>query len=305
MSLKNKAKFVAAIVLLTACSAPAPDQSTALEPCGLEPGQIGQFVTVPSGSFIKGAAAVYPEEEPSIRLQVEAFEIQIHEVTNAQFEAFVEATGYVTQIEQYRAEGRADAGTAVFAHPDTANGNLQAWRLDPEANWRHPDGEGSTIEDRMAHPVIHVSLHDAKAYATWAGGRLANEVEWEYAANLGLPDPTEPTSGAYSGDRPTANTWQGIFPIADSGKDGFRGTAPVGCFESDRLGLSDMIGNVWEWTDTPYGPGTHTLKGGSFLCADNYCRRYRPAARHPQESDFAASHIGFRIVRDIPKQDPT
>ncbi|MEL6858579.1 MAG: formylglycine-generating enzyme family protein [Pseudomonadota bacterium] len=284
---------------LSACSAATPDPAASTAACGLAADKIGQFIAVPSGSFVKGERAVYPEEAPSLRLQVDAFEIQIHEVTNAQFAAFVDATGYVTDVEQGRADGRADAGSAVFEHAQPAEGDPPAWRLDAGANWRRPGGPDSSLEGRAAYPVVHVSLRDAKAYATWAGGRLASEVEWEYAATLGLPDPTDPTSGAYDGDTPKANTWQGVFPIVDNGRDGFRGAAPVGCFDPNRLGLSDMIGNVWEWTDTPFGAGTHTLKGGSFLCADNYCRRYRPAARHPQESDFSANHIGFRIVRDI------
>jgi len=111
--------------------------------------------------------------------------------------------------------------------------------------------------------------------------------------------PDVPTSGAYGDTGPRANTWQGVFPVVNLETDGFSGAAPVGCFPADRLGLHDMIGNVWEWTDTPFANGPHTLKGGSYLCADNFCRRYRPAARHPQETDFSTNHIGFRIVRDI------
>lgn len=287
------------MAVASACSAPDTNAPQATTTCGLDAAQIGQFVTVPSGSFMKGAAPLYPEEEPSLRLQVDTFEIQTHEVTNAQFAAFVDATGYVTEVEQGLADGRADAGSAVFTHAGPGTDQAQTWRLEPGVSWHRPDGPESSVENRAAYPVIHVSLKDAKAYAAWAGGRLASEVEWEYAATLGLPDPTDPTSGAYDDETPRANTWQGVFPIVDSGADGFRGAAPVGCFDPDRLGLSDMIGNVWEWTDTPFGAGTHTLKGGSFLCADNYCRRYRPAARHPQDSDFSASHIGFRIVREI------
>ena len=114
------------------------------------------------------------------------------------------------------------------------------------------------------------------------------------------PEPSDPASGAYRDGTPRANTWQGVFPVVDLGTDGFQGASPVGCFEPDQLGLYDMIGNVWEWTDTPYATARHTIKGGSFLCADNFCRRYRPAARQPQETDFSSNHIGFRIVRDLP-----
>ena len=265
---------------------------------------MGSFVEVAAGSFIKGAAPVYPEELPTVRLQVEGFQIQAHEVTNAQFRAFVDATDYVTDAEQGVKDGRLGAGSAVFKHPNSRVSEAEVWSLMTDADWRHPEGAGSSISGRDHHPVVHVSKRDAQAYAEWAGGRLPSEVEWEFAAAQGLPDPYEPTSGAYGDDGPRANTWQGIFPVADLGTDGFRGSAPVGCFEADRLGLYDMIGNVWEWTGTPYGDGTHTMKGGSFLCANNFCRRYRPAARHPQETDFSSNHIGFRIVRDIDASEP-
>jgi formylglycine-generating enzyme required for sulfatase activity len=148
------------------------------------------------------------------------------------------------------------------------------------------------------HPVVHVSLRDALAYAQWAGGRLPTELEWEYAASLGLADIGRPDSGAYDiNGVPIANTWQGVFPIIDSGKDGFKGSSPVGCFAPSKIGLYDMIGNVWEWTDTPSGKSTHLIKGGSFLCANNFCKRYRPAARQSQEIDFSTNHIGFRIIK--------
>ncbi len=196
-------------------------------------------------------------------------------------------------------EGTEGAGSAVFIYADARAGNPSEWALLKDASWKTPEGAGSSINSRASHPVVHVSKRDAEAYARWAGGRLPSEVEWEYVASLGLSNPNDQSSGAYAEGAPRANTWQGIFPIANLETDGFEGTAPVGCFEADKQGLYDMIGNVWEWTDTPYTNLTHTIKGGSFLCADNFCRRYRPAARQPQETDFSASHIGFRIVRDL------
>ena len=146
---------------------------------------------------------------------------------------------------------------------------------------------------------MHISLNDARAYAKWAGGRLPTELEWEYAASLGLPDRTRADSGAYDKQgKPIANTWQGVFPIINTEEDKFSGTSPVGCFPPSRTQLYDMIGNVWEWTDTPVTKSSHLIKGGSFLCANNFCKRYRTAARQSQDDDFSTNHLGFRIVMD-------
>lgn len=292
--------FVMAMAtVFSGCSPAAVTEGDAAGYCYLDAGNVGTFLDVPTGSFIKGASPIYPEESPSLRVQVSKFSIQIHEVTNAQFAAFVDATGYITQAEQGVLNGRPDAGSAVFRHPDERPVSAAPWVLLPGATWKAPAGPGSSISELDHWPVIHVTKRDAEAYAEWAGARLPSEIEWEYAASLGLPDPDNQFSGAFSDTGPRANTWQGVFPIADTGDDGFAGTAAVGCFAPDRLGLHDMIGNVWEWTATPFGEGTHTLKGGSDLCADNFCRRYRPAARQPQETDFSSNHIGFRVVRDI------
>lgn len=267
--------------------------------------QIGSFVEIPDGSFTKGAQPIYADERPSMRLQVSSFLIQTHEVTNAQFAAFVRETDYITDAEQGVLDGREGAGSAVFLHPEERDKTGSPWILKTDASWHTPNGGDSGIEGLDHAPVVHVSKRDAEAYAEWAGGRLPSEVEWEYAATLGLPDPTDSMSGAYDEDGPRANTWQGVFPVANLTKDGFTGAAPIGCFEADQIGLHDMIGNVWEWTDTPYSEGTHTMKGGSYLCADNFCRRYRPAARHPQDTDFSSNHIGFRIVRDLGSKTET
>lgn len=292
-------------LMLAACggtSAPVTEES--LRTCALTPEALGRFVAIPEGQFLKGAGALYPEEAPEVLLHSGGFEILAHEVTNLEFARFVEATGYVTDAERGVAEGRADAGSAVFLMPGKRSNPAETWRLVAEASWRMPEGPGSDIRGRELFPAVHVSLADARAYAEWAGGRLPDEVEWEYAASLGLADPAVPVSGAFTADGTLiANTWQGIFPLGDSAADGFAGLAPAGCFPASAIGLYDMIGNVWEWTETPFGEGTQTIKGGSYLCADNYCRRYRPAARHPQEADFSSSHIGFRIVRDLPPAD--
>ncbi len=279
----RRAFVLAAVTLVAACGGSGNEIA-----CGIPADRIGSFVSVPSGRFIKGAAPRYPEERPEVSLHVDGFSLQAHEVTNDQFAAFVKATGYVTDAER--------SGSAVFTAPGP-------WRLVRGATWRAPEGPGSDIEGGGTLPVVHVSPADARAYAAWAGGRLPTEVEWEYAAALGLPRGGGQESGAYASNRkPVANTWQGLFPEEQQAADGSAGRAPAGCFPPSAIGLYDMIGNVWEITDTPYGEGRQTIKGGSYLCSENFCRRYRPAARQPQEDHFSASHVGFRIVRDAPSQ---
>lgn len=280
-----------ALVLVVACGAPSAEEATSAS-CGLDGEAFGEFVEVPGGLLRKGQGAIYPEERPEVEVHVDGFRIQAHEVTNDQFTEFVNATGYVTDAERSVIEERPGAGSAVFQGA--------RWHLMREASWRTPEGAGSTIDGKGNWPVVHVSLADAKAYAAWAGGRLPSEEEWEHAARSGLPDGARETSGAFDDTgTPRANTWQGIFPVSNTGSDGFSGAAPAGCFSKDELGLHDMIGNVWEWTETPFAPGNNTIKGGSFLCAENFCQRYRPAARQPQEIDFSSNHIGFRIVKDL------
>lgn len=292
----------AAALLLAACNAEAPEAPQAEVPgavCGLEEGQIGAFIDIPAGKFRMGADPVYPEETSEMTLHMQGFRILAHEVTNAEFARFAEVTGYVTDAERRAATGGPAAGSAVFLMPADRPGPADTWKLVAGATWRAPEGPGSDLEGRALHPVVHVSLADARAYAAWAGGRLPSEEEWEYAAAIGLPDPDNSASGAYSAaGQPVANTWQGFFPLADSAADGFSGRAPAGCFPPSRIGLYDIIGNVWEWTESPFDEVSNTIKGGSYLCADNFCRRYRPAARHPQERDFSSSHIGFRIIED-------
>jgi formylglycine-generating enzyme required for sulfatase activity len=293
-----------------------------------------ELVDVPGGSFRMGSTSFYPEEAPVHTVTVGSFAVERHPVTNAQFAGFVAATGYVTVAEKpidpelYPGVDPSELspGAMVF-RPTTGPVDLRDWRQwwqwVPGATWRHPfgpDGPDSTGSDRADHPVVQVAYPDAAAYARWAGRRLPSEAEWEYAARAG-------TTTTYSwGDeaRPEgqlmANTWQGKFPYRNDGALGWVGTSPVGTFPPNGFGLVDMIGNVWEWTVTEFsghhrldqppkaccGPSralqapdpaiSQALKGGSHLCAPEYCHRYRPAARSPQSQDTATTHIGFRCV---------
>ncbi len=267
---------------------------------------------VPAGAFTMGANDQYPEEGPTQRLAVEPFDIDTHEVTNAAFARFVAATGYVTSAERATELGFKAPGSAVFTGT--------SWGFVEGASWRHPDGPASTIEGRDDDPVVQVSLEDARAYAAWAHRALPTETQWEYAARGGL-DGKEYAWGDALTPAGTfmANTWQGVFPLVDTGDDGHTGRAPVGCYAANGYGLHDMIGNVWEWTADPYYPAHRVdaaakraapngfdprqpdmpvgvIKGGSYLCAADYCRRYRPAARHAQDTGLGTNHIGFRTV---------
>lgn len=268
-------------------------------------------VAVPESRFTMGSDRFYPDEGPPVPVDVRGFTIDAHEVTNRQFARFVAETGYVTQAE------RPGGGAFVFAppaQPFVAPDPRFWWRYVRGANWRHPEGPGSDIAGRSNHPVVNVSYADALAYARWAGRSLPNEEQFEAAARVGLRDP-DAAPGVHQ-----ANYWQGDFPAADEARDGWRTAAPAGCFERSPIGTYDLIGNVWEWTRSPYlpthgaivtddgtpvdpgfdprqpGVATRVIKGGSFLCASNYCARYRPAARHAQEETLAASHLGFRTV---------
>lgn len=263
--------------------------------CALGQGDLGRFVGIPGGGFVKGADARYAEEGPPQKVFVSPFRLQIHEVTNSQFAEFVAATGYVTEAERNQGSGR-------FAETAAPEIFLSWWKIDRDATWRTPAGAGSSFVGMALHPVVHVTLNDAHAFAKWAGGRIPTEVEWEYAASLGLFDPNDPESGIRAPDgAPRANIWTGVFPVINTSRDGFEGTAPVGCFAPGLTGAYDMIGNVWEWTDSRFAPAVprFTIKGGSYLCSENYCQRYRVAARQNLEMDFSTAHIGFRIVKDI------
>jgi len=165
----------------------------------------------------------------------------------------------------------------------------------PGANWRNPSGPDESINEKPNEPVTQIAYADAEAYANWTGKQIPTEAQWEYAARAGqkaLPEPLDEAG------QPQANYYQGIFPVMDQELDGFRSRAPVGCFKPNAFGLYDMLGNVWEWTRNADGtqPETQIIKGGSYLCASNYCARYRPAARQFQERGLGTDHIGFRLV---------
>ena len=290
-------------------------------------------VHIKGGSFIMGSNTSYREESAARPVTVSSFWIDPTEVTVGAFARFVKDTGYVTIAE--KAVDPADypsvdldaypdlasmfePGGAVFVpQPGADRSGLNWWRYVPGANWRYPQGPDKPAA-KPDEPVTQIAFDDARAYADWAGGHLPTEAQWEYAA---LAGETNRAFGPKA--RKNANTWQGIFPVANTAEDGFEAVAPVGCFEPNANGLYDMLGNVWEWTtdwyapsqagetDNPTGvpkalsrdpanPGvpSRVIKGGSFLCASNYCQRYRPAARHPQETGFGTNHIGFRLVYD-------
>ena len=305
---------------------------------------------IPGGRFLMGSDHHYPEEAPAHPVSVDGFWIDRHPVTNTQFLKFVKATGYRTQAE-LPADPAAYPGapperllpaSAVFVPPTAPlplTDHYRWWQSVTGANWRHPEGPGSSIRDRHSHPVVHITHADATAYAAWIGKLLPSEAEWERAARGGM-EGSEFAWGdqLHPGGIPVANTFQGDFPHHNSRLDGFERTSPVGTFPANAYGLFDLIGNVWEWTDDWFGPyatpqdsnpqdakplsdccgqsnprggseqasidlrsqhGTvprRVIKGGSFLCAPSYCRRYRPAARLAQGIDTSTCHLGFRCI---------
>ncbi len=288
---------------------------------------------VPGGWFWMGQGG-YPDTLPEHLVYVDGFWADAHEVTNAEFAKFVEATGYKTIAErpldpaEFPTVPPEDLkpGSIVFKAPPgpvSLDNFLQWWTYVPGACWKHPEGPDSTIAGREDHPVVQIAWHDAVAYAEWAGKRLPTEAEWELAARGGL-DRAEYCWGneLREGADWRSNIWQGKFPAENTAGDGFVGTAPVGSFPPNGYGLYDVSGNVWEWCadwyrpdyyersaeKNPAGPASsfdpqepgipkRVQRGGSFMCADVYCRRYVPGARGKGEPSSAAGHIGFRCVK--------
>jgi formylglycine-generating enzyme required for sulfatase activity len=243
------------------------------------------MVLVPGGSYIIGDDdAPHPAADaPRRSVRTPSFLIDRHEVTNAEFARFIAATAYVTTAE------REGAGW-IF------RGGDRDWSYVAGADWRHPLGAGSSIEKASDHPVVLVSWYDASAYAKWAGKRLPTEAEWEVAARGGLAPGAEPLRDL-SRDS-SANVWQGRWPQRNEQKDSFFYTAPVASFAPNRIGLYDMLGNVWEWTADGYGSSDtlRVARGGSWFCSRNYCSAYRPGFRGKSPADHAFNNVGFRCV---------
>jgi len=275
------------------------------------------MVAIPAGRYRLGSDEHYAEEKPVRDVEVAAFHMDRAPVTNRAFAAFVAATGYVTVAER-----AVPAGSALFAMsagPIDLHDPSQWWRFGDGASWRAPRGAGSTIAGREDHPVVHVGLADAEAYAAWCDKRLPTEAEWEAAARGGLVGAPFAWGDEFApGGVLMANVWTGAFPWYFA-RGGEPGTMRIGSFPPNGYGLSDVIGNVWEWTVSPFSAeagcrcsipravdetiqrraGLVALKGGSFLCAAEYCARYRPAARIGLTPDSTTAHVGFRCVRDL------
>ncbi len=256
-------------------------------------------------------------EGPVRKIDLDPFWIDPYAVSNADFETFVLETGYITEAERF--------GWSYVFHqflpknfpPTRGVAAAPWWRQVYGACWNFPEGPQSNLQDRMNHPVVHVSWNDAVAFANWTGKRLPTEAEWEYAARGGLEQNTFPWGNNLSPKgKYLCNIWQGTFPTKNTVKDGYKGTAPINSFEPNGYGLYNVVGNVWEWCSdwwsasyhvhdlkaNPQGPSTgdaKVTKGGSYLCHASYCNRYRVSARTQNTPDSSTGHMGFRLVRNV------
>lgn len=324
------------------------------EPAKTPPG----MVWIPGGRFLMGTVEEPGEdnphrfkadEYPAHDVELDGFWMDETTVTNRQFREFVEMTGHVTFAEKTPTRedfARSGADVARIEDKDLVPGSMcfncamdakdlvrgmpgweyQVWQVVPGANWRHPEGPDSMIEDRLDHPVVHVNWDDAVAYCRWAGKRLPTEAEFEYASRGGAAGQLYPWGNDLNpAGKYLCNYWQGEFPTERLNLDGFETTSPVRSFPPNAYGLYDIAGNVWQWCADHYQEGYYAVsprrnpkgpptgydsldkgivkrvqRGGSFLCNDSYCSRYRPSARHGCSPDTGMSHVGFRCVKDAP-----
>lgn len=293
-----------------------------------------EMVKINGGTFEMGSTS-FQDAQPLHQVTVQSFYMDVHEVTNAQYEAFVKATGYKTVAERplnpKDFPGADPAllvpGSAVFKAPQQVQGlqnHLQWWEYVPDANWRHPEGPNSSIKGKENHPVTQLAYEDAEAYAKWAGKRLPTEAEWEFAAKAGKHQNETYYWGSekLEDGKWLANIYQGEFPSKNTKEDGFETTSPVKSFPANAYGLYDMEGNVWEWCsdfyrpdyyqnspkENPTGPSDsydpqepgavkRVQRGGSFLCNDQYCERYKAGSRGKGEINSPTNNVGFRCVK--------
>lgn len=342
-------------LLFQACSPDSPAEADAGPPASADftaaarPHKSGTegMALIPGGTLQMGGdnEQADPNEYPKHPVQIDSFYLDKKEVTNREFKAFVEATGYVTVAERaidWEAlkstvppgtpkppDSLLQPGALVFQATDgpvPLDNVGQWWQWTIGANWRHPEGPGSSIEGRMDHPVVQIAWEDAEAYARWAGKRLPTEAEWEWAARGGKEGAVYPWGNEPVGEgAPKANYWEGFFPYENTEADGYFLTAPVGSYEPNGYGLYDMAGNVWEWCSdwydydfykkpaarqanaesqrawNPMQPyqAEKVLRGGSFLCNDSYCSGYRNARRMSSSPDTGLNHTGFRCARSL------
>ncbi|MER6102670.1 formylglycine-generating enzyme family protein [Streptomyces sp. NPDC001832] len=282
------------------------------------------MVAIPGGPFWMGGndpdAIPGDGEGPVRQVTLRPFHIDATAVSNIEFADFVKATGYVTEAEHFEWSYVFAGFVPPDAHKHVINGSVPGapwWRAVRGACWLAPEGPGSSIDDRQGHPVVHISWHDAAAYAAWAGKRLPTEAEWERAARGGLERRRFPWGDELTPQgQHLCNIWQGDFPHGNNAEDGYLSTAPANAFPPNGYGLHNMTGNVWEWCldwfspdwhaantpetrIAPTGPSngiTRVMRGGSHMCHPSYCNRYRVAARTSNAPDSSAGHTGFRCV---------